>query len=237
MKKTIAVIAAHPDDEVLGCGGSLALFAKEGHPVHILFIADGVSSRMESIEHLLHQGIFTSRYSSSEEACRVLGCTSVEFLSLPDNRLDGIVLLNIIKKIENFIEHYSPNIVITHHAGDVNIDHRIVHEAVLAACRPLPRHPVKELLFFEVPSSTEWRPPGSSQMFNPNVFIDISQTLAMKMKALHIYESEIREFPHPRSYKAVDALALWRGASAGVEAAEAFILGRKLIQFRFDENI
>jgi LmbE family N-acetylglucosaminyl deacetylase len=119
--------------------------------------------------------------------------------------------------------------VLTHHAGDVNIDHRVVHDAVIAACRPQPGYSVKELLFFEVPSSTEWRPPGSAEPFNPNWFFDITSTLATKMEALRAYEAELRAFPHPRSLKAVEALALWRGATAGVEAAEAFVLGRKIV--------
>jgi LmbE family N-acetylglucosaminyl deacetylase len=148
---------------------------------------------------------------------------------MPDNRMDGLDLLDVVKLIETTISRLQPCTVLTHHVGDVNIDHRIVHEAVLAACRPQPSHPVRELLFFEVPSSTEWRPPGSGQPFQPNLFIDISKTLAVKLKALETYANELREFPHPRSMRAVEALARWRGATIGVEAAEAFILGRQLI--------
>jgi LmbE family N-acetylglucosaminyl deacetylase len=135
----------------------------------------------------------------------------------------------VVKKIEAAIEHHRPKSVFTHHGGDVNIDHRIVHDAVVAACRPVPQHPVRQLLFFEVPSSTEWRPPGSAPAFCPNVFVDISRTLAIKLKALEAYKTELRIFPHPRSLRAVTALAHWRGASAGVMAAEAFILGRDVI--------
>jgi LmbE family N-acetylglucosaminyl deacetylase len=117
----------------------------------------------------------------------------------------------------------------THHAGDVNIDHRIVHDAVIAACRPQPLYPVTELLFFEIASSTEWRPPGSGLMFNPNYFIDISAHVEVKMKALEAYRDELRQFPHPRSVRAVETLARWRGSTVGIEAAEAFILGRKIV--------
>jgi len=228
MKGRIAVIAAHPDDEVLGCGGTIARLANEGYSVHILLMADGESSR-GGIEQSIDPSLLAARNTAADNACNILGCRSVEMLNLPDNRLDGLDLLDIIKRIEAFIEHYCPTTILTHHAGDVNIDHRIVHDAVIAACRPQPNHPVKELLFFEVPSSTEWRPPGSAEAFNPNVFIDISKTLSLKMGALKAYESELRMFPHPRSLKAVEALAQWRGATAGFEAAEAFSLGRKLV--------
>jgi len=228
MKKRIAVIAAHPDDEVLGCGGTIARFVKEGHSVHILLIADGESSRVEGDQSGVPD-LLEGRNEAAETACRILGCASVKILNLPDNRLDGLDRLDIIKKIEDFIEHYRPSTVITHHSGDVNIDHCIVHDAVIAACRPQPNHPVKELLFFEIPSSTEWRPPSSAEVFNPNLFVDISTTIDIKIKALNAYETELRDFPHPRSLKAVETLAQWRGSTVGVEAAEAYILGRKIV--------
>ncbi len=228
MKQSIAVIAAHPDDEVLGCGGTLARLANEGHEMHILLLADGVSSRGMP-EYPIGSEQVTARNSAAQDACMILGCNSVKLLNLPDNRLDGLERLDIIKQIEDFIDYHQPSRVFTHHGGDVNIDHRIVQDAVIAACRPQPGHPVKELLFFEVPSSTEWRPPESGKAFYPNVFFDISATLTAKMKALQSYETELREFPHPRSLKAVEALALWRGATVGVNAAEAFTLGRKII--------
>ena len=228
MRERIVVIAAHPDDEVLGCGGTLARLSTEGHQVHILLMADGESSRGDG-EQPVDSELLSARNAAAETACRILGCTSVETLNLPDNRLDGLERLDVIKRIEHFIECCQPSIVFTHHAGDVNIDHCVVHDAVIAACRPQPEHPVKELLFFEVPSSTEWRPPGSAITFAPNLFYDISTTLTLKLKALQVYESELRTFPHTRSLKAVESLAQWRGATVGVEAAEAFVLGRKVI--------
>jgi len=153
----------------------------------------------------------------------------VETIGLPDNRLDGVELLDLVKRIEASIERHEPSVVLTHHAGDVNIDHQLVHEAVLAACRPQPGHPVDELLFFEIPSSTEWRPAGSRTTFVPNWFVDVSTTLPRKLDALRAYDSELRPFPHPRSLEAVEALARWRGATVGMLAAEAFVLGRKRI--------
>lgn len=228
MTEQIAVIAAHPDDEVLGCGGTIARLANEGYKVHILLMADGESSR-ESAGQPIDHGLLSARNAEAKNACKILGCSSVKSLNLPDNRLDRLERLDIVKQIEQFVERYQPSTVFTHHIGDVNIDHRIVHDAVIAACRPQPDHPVKELLFFEIPSSTEWRPPGSAVTFAPSVFFNVSGTLDLKLKALQVYERELRTFPHARSLKAVEALARWRGATVGVEAAEGFVLGRKLV--------
>jgi LmbE family N-acetylglucosaminyl deacetylase len=227
----ILVVAAHPDDEVLGCGGTLALMSSHGRSVHVLLLADGESSRAPSnAGHQIDSARIAARNVSSKAACRIMGCSSVDLLALPDNRLDGLELLDIVKHVEAFVQLHQPSTVLTHWAGDVNIDHRVVHEAVIAACRPQPGHPVKELLFFEVPSSTEWRPAGTIGPFIPNWFVDISMTLAKKLEALQTYESELRAFPHPRSARAVEALARWRGATVGVEAAEAFVLGRNIVQ-------
>lgn len=230
MTNSVAVVAAHPDDEVLGCGGTLARMASEGRAVHILLLADGETSRPSGAVQPFNSTKLAARQAAAEKACKILGASSVEVLALPDNRLDSLVLLDVVKRIEEFIQGHQPFTVFTHHAGDVNIDHQVVHHAVVTACRPSPEHPVKELLFFEVPSSTEWRPAGSAEPFIPNWFVDISTTLARKLQALEVYESELRAFPHPRSLKAVNALATWRGATAGVEAAEAFVLGRKLVE-------
>lgn len=229
MTDAVAVIAAHPDDEVLGCGGTIARMAKEGRAVHVLLMADGESSRIGVDAMQIDPVCLALRNDAAERACKILGCASVQLLDLPDNRLDSIDLLDVVQMIEKFIQGCRPKTILTHHAGDVNIDHRVVHDAVIAACRPQPGFFVKELLFFEVPSSTEWRPPGSGEVFNPNWFCDVSETLGIKMEALQAYREELREFPHPRSLIAVDALARWRGASAGFEAAEAFVLGRKLV--------
>ncbi|MCT2533601.1 PIG-L family deacetylase [SAR92 clade bacterium H231] len=227
MSDVFAVIAAHPDDEVLGCAGTIAKLVKEGHQVHILLMADGESSRLGCPENM-NQGKILVRSQAALRAAEILGCTSVEQLALPDNRMDTLALLDIVQPIEKFIGKHDPTTVFTHHSGDVNIDHRIVHDAVIAACRPQPGFPVKELLFFEVASSTEWRPPNSGAMFNPNWFVDITSTLELKLEALAAYQEELRPFPHPRSDVFTRALAQYRGASVGVCAAEAFILGRKI---------
>lgn len=223
----ILVVAAHPDDEVLGCGGTVARMAGEGREVHVLLLADGETSRVAGRSADIKRKMQT-RKQAAQTACTILGCASLEVLQMPDNRLDSVDRLEIVQQIEAPVRRHKPATVLTHHAGDVNIDHRVVHDAVIAACRPQPGHAVKRLLFFEVPSSTEWRPPMSAEPFNPNWFFDISTTLATKLKALEAYEAELRPFPHPRSLQAVSALAQWRGASVGVPAAEAFVLGREI---------
>lgn len=224
---SIAVIAAHADDEVLGCGGTIAKYVKAGCEVNVLILADGVSSRINSDESLTETK-FLKRNDAAKRAANVLGIKSIEVLDFPDNKMDTVALLDIIREVERFIETHKPKTVFTHHSGDLNIDHRIVHDAVVTACRPQPGFLVKVLLFFEVPSSTEWRPSCNYNVFHPNVFVDIPFFLEDKLKALEEYEDELRDFPHPRSKKAVEYLARWRGASVGLKAAEAFMLGRKI---------
>ena len=227
---SVFVVAAHPDDEVLGCGGTIARLAAAGRSVHVLLLADGENSRAAANGSGVAAGAVAARNAAAERACRILGGASVESLTLPDNRMDGLVLLDVVKEIEVRIARHAPSTLLTHHGGDVNVDHRVVHQAVIVACRPVPDYPVRELLFFEVPSSTEWRPPGSGDGFAPNYFVDVSTTLDRKMAALGAYASELRDFPHPRSRSAIEALARWRGATVGVAAAEAFVLGRMIVK-------
>ncbi|MBF0256937.1 MAG: PIG-L family deacetylase [Gammaproteobacteria bacterium] len=227
---SILVIAAHPDDEVLGCGGSIARFAASGLPVHLAFMADGVNSRAHNPVEDISSGPLAlgCRRSAAERAATILGAASVSFDELPDNRLDSIPLLEIIQRVEALIKEYRPTTVLTHHAGDLNVDHRCVHQAVVTACRPQRGHSVRTLLSFEVPSSTEWQPPGTDALFAPNWFVDISATLEQKLAALDAYAEELRDWPHPRSRQGVEHLARWRGATVGCEAAEAFVLARHL---------
>jgi LmbE family N-acetylglucosaminyl deacetylase len=226
MTQSILVLAAHPDDEVLGCGGTIAKFSDEGVAVHVAFLADGVFSRAG--EEKAQRSELVSRRGAAQKACDILGVRSVSFGDFPDNRMDTIPLLQITQAVEALIVKHQPQTVFTHHAGDVNIDHRRLHDAVVTACRPQRGYPVKTLLCFEVPSSTEWQLPGSAPAFAPNWFVDISVTLARKVAALDAYAEELRAWPHPRSLQGVEHLAHWRGATVGVDAAEAFMLGRQL---------
>lgn len=225
-KMSVLVVAAHPDDEVLGCGGTLARLADEGHDVHILILAEGVTSRAPSRDRETKVSELSELKRCAETAKTILGGVSVKVCDFPDNRMDSVDLLDVVKLVEGEITRHRPQLLFTHHGGDVNIDHRVVHDAVVAACRPQPGHPVRQLLFFEVASSTEWRPPGFVEGFSPTCFYDIGRHLARKLDALRAYPTEVRAFPHPRSVEAVEHLARWRGATVGCHAAEAFMVGR-----------
>jgi N-acetylglucosamine malate deacetylase 1 len=229
MAKKILVVAAHPDDEILGCGGTMAAHAQAGDEVHVVIMAEGATSRGPDRDTEADRQALAHLRKVAHEANDLLGATSVTLHGLPDNRMDSMDRLDVIKLVEREVRRVQPDTVYTHHAGDLNIDHRIVHESVLTACRPQPGHPVKTLLFFEIASSTEWMPGGSAPMFAPNWFADISHTLALKLKALECYRSEMRAWPHARSIAALENLARWRGASVGMGAAEAFMLGRHLV--------
>lgn len=226
--KRVLVVAAHPDDEILGCGGTIARHARAGDEVHVVIMAEGATSRGRQRDADAQRGEIGSLADAARKANALLGVVSVTLHGLPDNRMDSMDRLDVIKLVEGDVERVRPDLVYTHHAGDLNIDHRIVHESVLTACRPQPSSTVKTLLFFEVPSSTEWNLAVSAPVFAPNWFVDVSDVLALKLDALACYQSEMRPWPHARSVKAVEHLAGWRGASVGMEAAEAFVLGRLL---------
>ena len=224
--KTILVVAAHPDDEVLGCGGSIAKWTASGNIVHILIMAEGATSRSSIRDREVKSEELSLLEKSANSAGKILGVASVKLLDFPDNRMDSVDRLDIIKAIEEEIKRLKPHTVVTHHCGDVNIDHRITHEAVVTACRPQPGHSVRLLLAFEVMSSTEWQPPGSNFVFQPNWFEDVVKTFDFKIKALDCYQSEMREWPHPRSLNNIKNLAQYRGSMVGCEFAEGFMLLR-----------
>jgi len=225
--KQVLVVAAHPDDEVLGCGGTMARLAHEGCEVHIAILGEGITSRHTQrneadAKHLsrLHQ--------RAHEAAAKVGAKDVVLFKLPDNRLDTVPLLDIVKLLEDLIQKLKPEVVYTHHPGDLNIDHGVVHRALLTATRPLPGQSVREIYAFEVPSSTEWAFHQLQPVFRPNVFMDVSRTLAAKIAGLACYYSETRDFPHPRSPEALRAIAVRWGSVAGCQAAEAFELVRSV---------
>jgi LmbE family N-acetylglucosaminyl deacetylase len=194
-------------------------------------LADGIGARLP------HAGtaspdetsMRSRRRAAAEHAGAILGVTSMTFGEFPDNRLDTVALLDLAREIEGLVARHQPEIVLTHHAGDVNIDHRRTHEAVVAACRPQPGHPVRTVLTFEVASSTEWQFPASAPVFAPSWFVDISETLELRQAALAAYAEEMRPWPHARSLEALRDHARWRGATIGVSAAEAFMLGRHIV--------
>ena len=228
-KNIILVVAAHPDDEVLGCGGSIAKWTQSGDDVHVLILAEGATARDKTRDRESRKSELSQLVESTHEAGGILGVKSVTLLDFPDNRMDSLDLLDVVKEVEKFIEKLQPQVIVTHHGCDLNVDHQIVHQAVITACRPQPGYPVRRILSFEVSSATEWQSSTVGSSFVPNWFEDISKTLDMKIKALEAYQSEMREWPHARSIKAVEHLARWRGATVGCEAAEAFMLVRNFI--------
>ena len=222
----VLVVAAHPDDEVLGCGATMARLAAEGQPVHIAILGEGItsrSSRDDSDAKLLQR-----LHQQAEAAALKVGAKDVVLFKLPDNRLDTLPMLEIAKLIEDLIQKLRPAVIYTHHPGDLNVDHGIVHRAVLIATRPVLGHPVRQILTFEVPSSTEWAFQKVEPVFRPNVFVEVSKTLDTKIAALACYDSETRDFPHPRSEQALRAIATRWGSVVGCTAAESFELVRSI---------
>lgn len=223
MKKKILVLAAHPDDETLGCGGTIANYSCSGHIVHVLFFSDGVSSRSKA-----NKKDVKNRKNDTINASKVLGIRRLQFNNFPDNSFDQVSTLTFAKIIEKKIKAFKPETVYTHFNSDLNLDHRKISDATLIATRPQKKTTVKKVLMYEVPSSTEWNFSKKEKFFNPNWFNDISSTLKLKITALKCYKKEIRKFPHPRSEIAINSLARWRGSTAGYKAAEAFFLARKI---------
>lgn len=220
MEQNVLVIVAHADDEALGCGGTIAKRVERGDTVQLLILADGVTSRPDvlSVDAIC-------RNQAAEKAAKILGIHNTIRLDMPDNSLDTLPLLQIVKEIENVIQKLKPNVIYTHHYGDLNIDHRVTHQAVMTACRPLPDNCVKEIYTFEALSSTEWNSPFIHP-FVPQLFVDITDYVSTKMRALNAYSLEMRPAPHTRSFEHIHALALHRGHSAGLAAAEAFMVMR-----------
>ncbi|MDP6781753.1 MAG: PIG-L deacetylase family protein [Alphaproteobacteria bacterium] len=226
--KRILVVASHPDDEVLGCGGTMAVHADAGDVVDVLIVVEGATSREAKRDTEAQAGALTALQQSACDAAVVLGARKPHFLGMPDNRLDGMELLDVIKPIEALINELKPQVIYTQHGGDLNIDHRIVHQAVVTACRPAPGACVRAIYGYETASSTEWASANMGGVFHPVRFVDISKTLERKRKAMGCYGSEMRPFPHARSFEGLEALARWRGVNAGVEAAEAFTVVREI---------
>ncbi len=225
--ESVLVVAAHPDDEVLGCGGTMARLANEGHEVRIAILAEGMTSRYQQREQA-NQKQLSHLHSNAQQAADKVRAKELVLCKLPDNRLDTVPLLEVVKVVEDLIEKFSPVVIYTHHPGDLNVDHGVVHRAVLTATRPIPGQRVPEIYAFEVPSSTEWAFQSLEPSFRPSVFVDISATLETKVSALACYDTETRKFPHPRSPEAVRAIAMRWGSVAGFQAAEAFELIRSL---------
>lgn len=213
------VIAAHPDDEILGIGGTMHKHVRDNGRAQCLILAQGAASRdsatRNDISRLREQG---------KSAAKIIGYESITFLDFPDNKMDSVPLLDIVKAVEKAIDSFQPNAIYTHHGNDLNIDHQLCFKAVLTACRP----PCKAKIFtFETLSSTEWQDKNDEE-FRPNVFIDIKEDIDAKIKAMKEYVGEMRAFPHPRSAEGIMTLAKYRGMESGLELAEALCLIRAI---------
>jgi LmbE family N-acetylglucosaminyl deacetylase len=232
----ILIIAAHPDDEILGMGGTILKHTKKGDQIRTIYLATGITSRRGSgYENLTKYNVNNKEKDdmskqikdlrqNTKKANALLKVKSFDFYDFPDNEMDSISLLKIVKTIENEIKEFQPEKIYTTHRNDLNVDHRITFQATITACRP-GISKVKEILSFEVPSSTEWNYPAN---FNPNYFVNISKELDKKLKAMTCYENESRKFPHPRSTKNLEAIAQRWGSVSGIIAAEAFEIIRKI---------
>jgi LmbE family N-acetylglucosaminyl deacetylase len=225
--KKVLVIAAHPDDEVLGCGATISRLAMLGHEIHILILATGLTSR-PNYDIQSSDASLQIHYNRAQRAGLHLGAKNVTFAGLPDQKMDTIPLLEITQRIEEEIDSVKPQTIFTHHGGDLNMDHVIAFRATLTATRPSAGCIVQSLYSYEIPSSTEWGFQKFEPRFQPNLFYDVTKTIRTKIEAMQIYESEVRDFPHPRSPSALEAIARRWGSVCGVQAAEAFEIVREL---------
>lgn len=221
MSNTVLVIAPHPDDEVLGCGGAIARHADLGDEVHILVVTRGDPELYpDDDEEAIRQESFAAH--------QVLGVTQTHFLEFPAPRLDTIPSYQLAAAIAQVMHQLQPQIVYLPHHGDIHVDHQRVYQATLVAARPINGCSVRRLLCYETLSETEWCPPAGDNAFIPTVFVDITPHLERKLKAMACYAAEIKQFPHPRSLPALEALATFRGATVSLPAAEAFMLVREI---------
>lgn len=224
--KKILVVAAHPDDEVLGMGGTIAKLTKSGNEVSVLIVTDGSSSQYRDSIHL--RRIIEDKKRETWACAQALGVKNVYYGKQPDMRLDCTPHIYINKVIEGLIDELQPDTVFTHFWGDVNRDHQEVYESTLVAVRPVLGQVVKELYSYRVPSSTEWTPMKADTMFMPNVFVDISEVAEQKYEAFSKYSTELRDYPHPRSVQHLRELDVARGLEVGQGPTETFMLLRNL---------
>lgn len=219
---TVLCVAAHPDDEVLGVGGTLARHVDEGEDVHVCLLSDGVTSRYDDDDATDE---IRRRRERAERACEELGA-AVSFHEFPDNSFDSVPLLDIVQTVEEEIERHAPETVYTHHYGDLNVDHELACRATVTATRPLRDSAVERVLAFETLSATEWSTPKAGNAFQPTTFVNVSDQMGRKVDALSHYAGELRDPPHPRTVESVEKNASVWGAKSGVEAAEPFELLR-----------
>lgn len=219
--RKILVIAPHPDDEVLGVGGAIAKHAKKGDEVYLCVVTKAYTPDWS-------EEFLKNRQKEIKKANKILGVKNTYFLDFPTVKLDTVPQKELSEAISNVVNKVRPAVVYIPHRGDVNKDHRLVFETAVVALRPKPRSVVRKVLSYETLSETEWAAPPTEDVFAPNVYVDISDTLKTKLNAMSAYKSELKKYPHPRSLEGITALANKRGIEAGLKAAEAFMLVREI---------
>jgi LmbE family N-acetylglucosaminyl deacetylase len=217
--KKILVLAAHPDDETFGLGGTIVKHSKNRDDVFVLTFTEGESARKINEKNII------KRRENAKKACAVLGVKKTKFLDFQDQKLDSIPLLELCKEIESVIKIWKPEIIYTHFWGDLNQDHRRIFEASMIASRPIGKYFPTKILCYEVPSSTEWGING----FKPNIFVDVEEVSSTKIRACKYYKNELRKFPHPRSLKALSIREQYWGSVSNKKHAEAFVLVREVL--------
>jgi LmbE family N-acetylglucosaminyl deacetylase len=229
-KKRIMVVVAHPDDELLGLGATMHRLIHSFEVItHVVILGEGITSRSEKHDPEKWKKELETHKKNIHQAKETIGYHSISIYDFPDNRFDTVALLDVIKVIEKEKSEFKPDIIFTHHGGDVNIDHQRTFEAVITACRPLNTEIVKTIITFETMSGTEWRASTDPKHFVPNFFVSISQEgLKAKIKAMEAYEFESRSYPHPRSPEALKIVAQRWGITTGIELAEAFCIIRSI---------
>lgn len=223
VNKKILIVVAHPDDEVLGCAGTIINYIKKGFKVDLITLTDGIGAREIKKNKLSIEK--KRRINALMKSSKILGINNILNFDFPDNKLDSIPLLEIIKPIEKKIIEFKPSIIFTHFDNDLNKDHNIVSKAIQTICRPNLPFQINEILFFEILSSTEWHL-NKRKNFIPNKFVDITKTIDKKISALKCYKNELKKFPHSRSIEGVKIIAKYRGMISGLKFAEAFIIHR-----------
>ena len=228
--KKILIVVAHPDDELLGLGASMnKMIVDFGVTTKVVILGEGITSRADHRNPDEWKIELAQHKQNIKEAQKAIGYHQVAVYDLPDNRFDTVALLDIIKIIEKEKNEFQPEVIFTHHGGDVNIDHQRTFEAVITACRPMENEPVAHILTFETASGTEWRASTDPRHFVPNMFISFEPAhLEAKIKGMQAYEFESRKYPHPRSPEALTIQAKRWGVAIGKELAEAFCIVRSI---------
>lgn len=229
--KRIMVVAAHPDDELLGLGATLHRIIKEqGAQVHVIILGEGITSRSDIRNPEQWKEQLEQHHRNIETARQHIGYHSMRTYNFADNRFDSHDLLDIVKVVEHEKESYRPDIIMTHNSTDLNIDHQLTFQAVMTATRPMEGERVRTVLCFETPSATEWQAPSMQPFFAPNLYVAVrEEDVEAKIKAMAAYEFESRPFPHPRSAEALRILAQYRGVQVGAAYAEAFQIVRQIV--------